>query len=427
MEEIRQELKNKTFEILRTESFEKLDPRLMREFGKVGEEVGNAMEVSAFEACREALAADKDLTAFDAALQRTFVPLEKNGLLEKIGHLPDEGSQAAIFIRPQGSERWTHQVNIDDVRVEKVRAKIIPSLQAELKTGAFTESQAEAVARFCGPWVESHLPLTLQYDLTLSVKEAEKALADLKPVMDSFTPGTSRLAEQGRPLAEPQMALLRMEHATWRSQLTLLQLISHSLATCGMYLSLYTLCGFYIAYRRPDILNDMSDFATLLAAAVLAVGACWFCAGNQWRAEIVPLLIFGMTVAIAFEKELALLLAASVSLVVALSLEQGLSEFVILVASVAAAIVAMGRIRSGRSCSMSGSVRRFGGLCDDDWRGNARRADVWRDRFARGRCRSGSHAIGQGIVCHFARRWGGVVRLLLDLGGVVNDRVTAVH
>jgi putative nucleotidyltransferase with HDIG domain len=53
-----------------------------------------------------------------------------------------------------------------------------------------------------------------------------------------------------------------------------------------------------------------------------------------------------MSLAIAYDKELALLLSASVALVVAFSLEQGLAEFVILTSSVAAAILCLGRIRS---------------------------------------------------------------------------------
>jgi putative nucleotidyltransferase with HDIG domain len=57
-------------------------------------------------------------------------------------------------------------------------------------------------------------------------------------------------------------------------------------------------------------------------------------------------LIFGMTAAIAYEKELALLLSAAVALVFSFALDQGLAQFVILVSSVAAAILLLRRIRS---------------------------------------------------------------------------------
>jgi cyclic-di-AMP phosphodiesterase PgpH len=86
------------------------------------------------------------------------------------------------------------------------------------------------------------------------------------------------------------------------------------------------------------------------------VGMCWAAAGDRFRGEIIPLLIFGMTAAIAYEKELALLLSASVALVVAFSLHHGLAQFVILVSSVAAAIVLLRRIRSRTKLIYVGAV-----------------------------------------------------------------------
>jgi hypothetical protein len=69
-------------------------------------------------------------------------------------------------------------------------------------------------------------------------------------------------------------------------------------------------------------------------------------ARDQSRAEIIPLLLFGMTVAIAYQRDLALLLSAAVALVVTLSRGYGLAELVVLVASVAASIQLLDRIRS---------------------------------------------------------------------------------
>ena len=59
-----------------------------------------------------------------------------------------------------------------------------------------------------------------------------------------------------------------------------------------------------------------------------------------------PLLLFAMTVAIAFEPDLALLLAAEVALVVIVGLGRGLGDYVTLAAAAAAAIFWLGRLRS---------------------------------------------------------------------------------
>jgi cyclic-di-AMP phosphodiesterase PgpH len=67
---------------------------------------------------------------------------------------------------------------------------------------------------------------------------------------------------------------------------------------------------------------------------------------NEYRAETVPLMLFGMTVAIAYEQEIALLLSAAVTLIGVIALGHGLSDAVVLLAATAGAILLLGRVRS---------------------------------------------------------------------------------
>ena len=122
--------------------------------------------------------------------------------------------------------------------------------------------------------------------------------------------------------------------------------LSRSFATLGMYLAMAILCGFYIYHRRLALLTDFRSYVTLMASVVAAVTLGWFFSEDNFRAEIIPLLIFGMTAAIAYEKELALLLSTAIALILSFALDQGLAQFVILVSSVAAAILLLRRIRS---------------------------------------------------------------------------------
>ena len=69
-------------------------------------------------------------------------------------------------------------------------------------------------------------------------------------------------------------------------------------------------------------------------------------ASYSLQAQVVPLLLFAMTMAIAYDEDLSLLLAAEVSLVVVLGLGRGLAEYVTLAAAAAAMVFCMGRIRS---------------------------------------------------------------------------------
>jgi hypothetical protein len=104
------------------------------------------------------------------------------------------------------------------------------------------------------------------------------------------------------------------------------------------------LCGLFIFYRFPEILVDLRRFGSLLALTVLTVVVCYL--AGRWRVEAIPMLLFGMTVAIAYNQEIALLLTAAVSLIVVLLLGQGLALFVILVAATATAVLMLRRVRS---------------------------------------------------------------------------------
>jgi membrane-associated HD superfamily phosphohydrolase len=112
-----------------------------------------------------------------------------------------------------------------------------------------------------------------------------------------------------------------------------------------MYIALYVLCGFYIYHRDPRIIDDLGRLATLCALIVATVTLV-VVTSNDWRAETVPLMLFGMIVAIAYEQEIALLLSAAITLVTAVALGYGLTDAIVMLAATAGAILLLGRVRS---------------------------------------------------------------------------------
>ena len=60
---------------------------------------------------------------------------------------------------------------------------------------------------------------------------------------------------------------------------------------------------------------------------------------DAWRAEIIPLSLFAISISIAYHRELALITSAALALAVVLTLGYGLPEFIILVAAAAAPIL----------------------------------------------------------------------------------------
>jgi len=348
LEERRQELTNNVGRLVQAESFEALQKnpelkKLWHEFLPPGTTTPDE-EKRRYETLRTFFTAGMDSNRYDDAIRQALEPLEKFGLLKELKHT--EGSQLWILVRKQGSDGPTVRASVEDVRLDKVKVTLPQRLDAALKVQSGVESSASVVSNLTRVWLENKLPETLTFDQTASKNEADRVEDSVPEVLIDYKAGIAELAPGGKPLGEKELMLLKLEYDAWKANLSFREWISRSLATMGMYLALSILCGFYIYHRRPRLLTDLRRFATLLAAIVLTVGLASAASDDHWRAELIPLLLFGMTAAIAYEKELALLLASSVALIIAFSLQQGLAEFVILVSSVAAAILLLRRIRS---------------------------------------------------------------------------------
>ena len=350
LEERRQELTNKVGQIVQVASFEELNSDkqkrdLWAEFLPPGSMLSAAEQAKQFEALKAYFNAGMDSNRFDEAVKRALLPIEKHGLLKEL-HTPDQGSQIAILVYPEGNEKLVHREAVDDVRIDKAKTALKQRLAEELKVQDSMLQGAAIVADLAYSWLESRLPQTLTMDKAATDKERTRAVEAVKPVMVDYRAGVAELAEGGKPIGDQEYELLRHEYDAWIARLGPRDWLARSFASLGMYIALSVLCGFYIFHRKRILLTDFRRYATLLTALVMTVALAKFASADQWRGEIIPLLLFGMTAAIAYEKELALLLAASVALIVAFSLEQGLAEFVILVSSVAAAILFLRRIRS---------------------------------------------------------------------------------
>jgi putative nucleotidyltransferase with HDIG domain len=170
-----------------------------------------------------------------------------------------------------------------------------------------------------------------------------------------FEPG-DLLAAVNNPLQPEDVRILRYEHEAWLAHMTTAQRAARATASLGLVLALFGLCGFYVVYREPRVLRSRNRFASLLLLVVLTVGMTRWLSIDPYRAELVPMLLFGFTIAIAYSQELALVLSAAVALVLVMGSGHELDDFVILMGTNATAILLCGRIRSRNKLIKVGSV-----------------------------------------------------------------------
>ncbi len=77
----------------------------------------------------------------------------------------------------------------------------------------------------------------------------------------------------------------------------------------GMFIAFLLLSVFLCLLSRAIITDGLYSLLTGVGLAVITVGAAYLLSGDDLRAEMIPLLVFGMTIANAFHAEIALLLA----------------------------------------------------------------------------------------------------------------------
>jgi putative nucleotidyltransferase with HDIG domain len=124
------------------------------------------------------------------------------------------------------------------------------------------------------------------------------------------------------------------------------QRLTRAAAVVTMIFVMLVLCGIYMRYRQHGPLASLTRLSVMLALAVITVAVSRWASLGPWRAEIVPLVLFGMIVAIVYGQEMAVLLCGVMALVLALAVDEGLYEFVLLMGVSTTANLNLGPIRS---------------------------------------------------------------------------------
>jgi cyclic-di-AMP phosphodiesterase PgpH len=298
--------------------------------------------------------ADK-IEQLDRALKIALVPYEQRGLLQKLTKLgklsegKERGNQDEILVYPVVSGAESVPLDPASLQTVKVADVLIGDGEA-IRDSLRSSLQNDDVADRIFAWLRPKLALapTLSLDEKATLVSIEKAVRAVPKAVDLYAAGTI-LAESGKPLTQDQIALLRLEYARMledRWNTAPMSLLLRGGAVMLMVFAAFLLCGVYTRYRlrRPAAGLGRVFVITLMSLATVAL-AQW-AAADKWHAEILPLALFGMTMAIIAGRELALLLAGTLSAIVVLALGEDLSELVVLLGTITTAILCLGGVRS---------------------------------------------------------------------------------
>ena len=309
---------------------------------------------------KEAISADEKLTKLRNAVKKAFIDIDENGLLAGLEHGVDKGNLDEIEIFNKGNfEGGSRVVKVSQVRIAEIADTLRERLKEEIANESETIKEPEFVAQRLFEWLRPQLPETLSWDKARSVQGAEAAAREVIKQMKTFAPGDplesdrnaidsdSRVIRANVPLNEDDIKILRAEHNTQVAQSTVSDKLLRSIFFFGLYAGTFLLISQYLFFRDLELLSDLKQFSILLGLMFTTLTIAWVVTiQGEWRAEIIPITMFSITIAIAYHIELALLLGALVSFVFTILHGFGMSEFVILAAASSSSALMCRQIRS---------------------------------------------------------------------------------
>lgn len=158
------------------------------------------------------------------------------------------------------------------------------------------------------------------------------------------------IGKANQPLQPETLEVLRSERNAYIADLydTPQRLVERGLAIFALILGVYALCGYYVYWHDKRIIANLRRYMTLLVVTVATVVLTQAVSADPWRAELIPLLLFAMTIGISYGRAMAMVLSLTLALILTVAEGGSLADLMVLLGVIASVVVQLGRIRGRR-------------------------------------------------------------------------------
>lgn len=283
--------------------------------------------------------------ALHQQIQQAFAPLIAHGVLGPDALPRDEQAQSRPTVRiRQIGQRPSEAVTV-------ARDLILPE-RIRKSDGAVATAFAKV---FTGPKLGQRLfalvadrlasTPTLQYEDKLTKAERELAAASVAEAYRDYHKGEV-LVEQGERITEDHLSVLRLEHDVANAQLGLVDRLRRAIAVVVLVAAVFALIGYYVQRHEPRIAESIRRIAALCGLFVATMGVARLLAVQPWDAELIPVALTSMILAIAFNPQMALMVAFGLSVLTSLALGFGMAHFLVLIGGTAAGVLPLREVRT---------------------------------------------------------------------------------
>jgi putative nucleotidyltransferase with HDIG domain len=272
-----------------------------------------------------------------------FAPLIRDGVLGP-GTLPDnEDSSRQLAIRtadqPREQARLVARERVVPERILKPESPVNQEFCGAFTTPRIGQTLLQLIARH----LDSAATLKFEADATAQLREQAKA--SVADHFDIYSRGEV-LVDEGQLIGEDQLILLRLEHEAALSELRFGDRARRALGIFALVSALYFLAASYVYRRERRFADDPRRVAIACGLVIVALALIRLLAAHTWNAEIVPVAIVSMILAIAYGPSFAMMVTFGLSLLTCITLGTQIPHFLVVMAGTAAGVLTLSDVRT---------------------------------------------------------------------------------
>lgn len=276
-------------------------------------------------------------------IDRAFVPLIRDGVLGPDILPRHEETSRTLSVHLAGRLRAeSHPVPRDRVmgeRLDKPEGPVGKDFIAAFNPPALGQGLFALIAdRLAGH-------PTLAFEEAYTNRLREEARASVADVYETYPKG-EQIVEQGKEIQEEQLLLLKAEHEAANAQRTWGQKAQRAGSVLVLAAAMFALIGYYIHRHEPRISGDLGRIATICSLSVVALGVARLLAIQPWDAELVPVAIAAMILAIAYNPHFALMVTFALSLLTTVAMNAGIGHFLVLMGGTSVGVLCLHEVRT---------------------------------------------------------------------------------
>ena len=186
---------------------------------------------------------------------------------------------------------------------------------------------------------------TLIDEAETTARLRDEASSRVPDVYDIYKRGEV-LVEAGQQIGEEQLILLRLEHDAAMGELTYGDKAQRALGILALVAALYFLAAAYIYRREPRFVENFRRVAMICGLVIAALASIRLLGAPDLDAEIVPVAIVGMIVAIAYNPSFGMMVTFGLSILTCITLGTQIPHFLVVMGGTAAAVLTLSEVRT---------------------------------------------------------------------------------